>query len=103
MITGTELEDSTSQPLLDAELPLIDEMPIDLPDVSAGEIDGEGPLALDYRVWDEQVLDKQLVHGDQAESPLMVTDATWTLAADYVYYDGCCPKRYKYYYHVQLN
>jgi hypothetical protein len=99
VITGTELEDSTSQPLLDTELPLIDAMPIDLPDVSAGEIDGEGPLALDSRVWDEQALNKQLVDDDLVESP---ADATWTLAADYVYYDGCCPKSYKYYYHVML-
>jgi hypothetical protein len=93
MITGTELEANTSQPLLDTELPVIDTMPTELPDASPGEIDGEGPLALDYRVWD-----KQIVEGDRVESPRM--DVTYGIAAEYLHYDGSHPHSYRYYFHV---
>jgi hypothetical protein len=89
MITGAELNDAR-QPLLDDELLVIDEMPAETPAVSAGEVAGEGPLALDYRTWDEQV-----VEDGQIETPRM--DVTYDLAYRVVNYDGSGkPKKYTY-------
>jgi hypothetical protein len=84
VITGTQAGDA-SQPLLGGGLTVIDTAPVALPDVTAGAIDEEGPLALDYRAW-----------GKQVESPRMAVphDVTYENTKKVeISYDG---KKYEY-------
>lgn len=77
MITGVDL--AASPALLEEGLTLMEAAPVSLPDHASGQIDQEGPLALDYRTW-----------ADPTTAPVMASpnDVTYTLRWTKVSYDG---------------